>query len=245
MGTDGQVLSANSAQSDGLEYVSLGVGSVRQSVQVGSVDSSGYANFVAAGSGLAVNLSATATPLVVAFANGFGKMGPQDLVSVISADSTGFISSLEASNTSFLFGTYSSKTAITWSKGLVPPDYAYAFDRTRGALLNFNGTDASTTMLDDFGNTWTASGDAQLDTAQQKFGSASLLLDGTGDYISSTNFTSLGPDSWEISFWFRINALPGVGSTALLFTFFNAAGNFPINLNISNSGGVSTLRLNA
>ena len=35
--------------------------------------------------------------------------------------------------------------------------------------------------------TFTANGDAQLSTATKKFGTASLLLDGTGDSVSSTN----------------------------------------------------------
>lgn len=53
------------------------------------------------------------------------------------------------------------------------------------ALLHFDGTDASTTFTDVTGKTWTANGNAQLDTDQSKFGTASLLLDGTGDYIST------------------------------------------------------------
>lgn len=55
------------------------------------------------------------------------------------------------------------------------------------SLLHFDGTDGATTFTDVRGKTWTASGDAQLDTAQFKWGSASLLLDGTGDYISATH----------------------------------------------------------
>ena len=34
------------------------------------------------------------------------------------------------------------------------------------------------------GKTITANGDAQISTAQKKFGTGSLLLDGTGDYAS-------------------------------------------------------------
>jgi hypothetical protein len=58
-------------------------------------------------------------------------------------------------------------------------------------LLNFNGTDGSTILTDDTGlNTLTAYGNAQLDTALKKFGTASLLLDGTGDYIDCPYDTS-------------------------------------------------------
>lgn len=51
------------------------------------------------------------------------------------------------------------------------------------SLLHFDGTDTSTTITDQFSPTWTAVGNAQLDTAIVKFGTAALLLDGTGDYV--------------------------------------------------------------
>lgn len=53
-------------------------------------------------------------------------------------------------------------------------------------LAHFDGDDESTTFVDssNSGHTITAHGDAQLDTAQKKFGTASLLLDGVGDYAS-------------------------------------------------------------
>ena len=51
----------------------------------------------------------------------------------------------------------------------------------------------------------TFNGDAQLDTAQKKFGTASLLLDGTGDYLSiptSTEF-GFGTGEFTIECWIR------------------------------------------
>lgn len=54
-------------------------------------------------------------------------------------------------------------------------------------LLHFDGTDGGTTFTDSSPAAHgggTAFGNAQLDTAQFKFGTASLLLDGTGDYIT-------------------------------------------------------------
>jgi len=53
----------------------------------------------------------------------------------------------------------------------------------------------------------TARGDAQIDTAQSKFGGASGLFDGTGDYLSLVNSAdwSLGTGSWTIDFWIRRN----------------------------------------
>lgn len=80
-------------------------------------------------------------------------------------------------------------------------------------LLNFNGTDGATTITDDCGNhTFTAQADAQLDTADQKFGTASLLLDGVGDYVSTTyNLTAF--NWWEndctIDCWVKASAWTG------------------------------------
>ena len=63
--------------------------------------------------------------------------------------------------------------------------------------------------------TVTVSGDAQLDTAIKKFGTASLLLDGTGDYIdidSSSDF-DFGTGNWTIDFWVYRTSSPGTSQT--------------------------------
>lgn len=69
------------------------------------------------------------------------------------------------------------------------------------ALLHFNGTDASTTFTDEKGHTFTPAGNAQIDTAQSKFGGASGLFDGTGDYISTPSSADFaygtGDFTWE------------------------------------------------
>jgi hypothetical protein len=86
------------------------------------------------------------------------------------------------------------------------------------ALLKFDGSDTSTTMTDSTGKrTWTARGNAQLDTAQFKFGTASLLLDGTGDYIDTPNSTDfqVGSQNFTYEAWVRIN------STGKIHTVFN------------------------
>jgi hypothetical protein len=56
-------------------------------------------------------------------------------------------------------------------------------------LIGANGTDGATSTADEssVGRTLTFNGNAQLDTAQKKFGSASLLFDGTGDYLTATD----------------------------------------------------------
>lgn len=54
-------------------------------------------------------------------------------------------------------------------------------------MMHADGSDASTSFTDDssIAATLTASGNAQVDTAQSVFGGASALFDGTGDYISA------------------------------------------------------------
>lgn len=56
-----------------------------------------------------------------------------------------------------------------------------------------DGTDASTSFVDKskYARTVTANGNAQVDTAQSKFGGASLLCDGAGDYLEVTSAASL------------------------------------------------------
>lgn len=80
-----------------------------------------------------------------------------------------------------------------------------------GLLMNMNGSDASTTFTDSSatGRTFTAYGNAQIDTAQYKFGDASGLFDGTGDYITTPNSADFqfGSGDFTIEAWVRLNAI--------------------------------------
>ena len=75
-------------------------------------------------------------------------------------------------------------------------------------LLHCNGTDGSTTFIDESGNTVTAHADAQIDTAQKKFGTGSCLLDGTGDYLSLPSSTDwlFGTGDFTIDYWARLTS---------------------------------------
>jgi hypothetical protein len=80
-------------------------------------------------------------------------------------------------------------------------------------LLHMDGADASTTFTDSsqFGVSVTANGNAQVDTAQSKFGGASGLFDGTGDYLSWSHSSQfdLGTSAFTIDFWVRFNSTSG------------------------------------
>lgn len=88
-------------------------------------------------------------------------------------------------------------------------------------LLLCNGSDAATTFTDSGPDSRTVSvfGNAQLDTAQVKFGSASALFDGTGDYLTLADEPGLNFDTGDftIEFWVRLN------STAATQTIINKA----------------------
>jgi len=79
-------------------------------------------------------------------------------------------------------------------------------------LLHMDGADASTTFTDSnaggSAHTFTAAGNAQIDTADSKFGGASGLFDGTGDWISTPDHAdyTLGSGDFTIDGWIKPNA---------------------------------------
>lgn len=83
-------------------------------------------------------------------------------------------------------------------------------------LADWDGIDAATSFTEESGNTAVATfaGTAQLDTAQQKFGTASLLLDGNSDYVTFPDIAGyvLGSSDFTWEAWVRFNALPSASS---------------------------------
>lgn len=105
-----------------------------------------------------------------------------------------------------LLNPYRFRVAGGSGGGGADPNYASVM-----SLLHFDGADASTSFTDQIGHTWTASGNAQIDTAQSQFGGASLLLDGSGDWIdSSTSTTFYLPADFTIEFWIRPTGVSGL-----------------------------------
>lgn len=77
-------------------------------------------------------------------------------------------------------------------------------------LLHCDGTDASTSFTDSSpsARSVTAVGNAQIDTAQSKFGGASGLFDGSGDCVTvpdSADF-DFGTSDFTVDFWVRHNS---------------------------------------
>ena len=91
------------------------------------------------------------------------------------------------------------------------------------ALLPFDGTNGatSTTDLSERGNTVTFGGDAEISTAQSKFGGSSLSLDGNGDYVDLPQATNqLVSQDFTIEFWFRINSGAGSETVGLFGSYY-------------------------
>lgn len=106
-------------------------------------------------------------------------------------------------------------------------------------LSAFDGADGATSATDDSntGRTLTFAGNAQIDTAQSKFGGASLLLDGTGDWVTAADSADWQFDGeFTIEAWVRWNALP---VTASLLSHGASAISYGWWLTSSNTGQIS------
>lgn len=102
-------------------------------------------------------------------------------------------------------------------------------------LLHCDGTDGSTTFTDSSGlgkTTSSVSGNAQLDTADQRFGTASALFDGTGDRVqwaSHADWNIPNGTDFTIDFWFNTTTLSGTQTVCYV-----AGGGMQIELTASN-----------
>jgi hypothetical protein len=96
---------------------------VRQTVIKGAVDSSGYPNFITAGSGLSVDIAAAATNLIMAAAGGHDSSGPVDYIGAVTADTS--IGSLSDNNTNYLYADIDSSGGVTFGKTILAPVYQW------------------------------------------------------------------------------------------------------------------------
>ena len=121
-------------------------------------------------------------------------------------------------------------------------------------LLPFDGSDTATSTSDESDNshTITFAGTAQLDTAQNKFGTASLLLDGDSDYIQVADHDSFDFDAeiFTVECWIRFAALGNntifshwangtASSMSYYLTYFNGSGILRLGYNLSGNADTS------
>jgi len=91
-------------------------------------------------------------------------------------------------------------------------------------LLHGDGTNGSTTIVDSsrLPKTVTAFGNAQISTAQSKFGGASIAFDGTGDYLQTASSSALALGAGD----FTVEAWVWFGSVVSNFGRIVQCGNF-------------------
>jgi hypothetical protein len=93
---------------------------------------------------------------------------------------------------------------LVWSPGYAPVDEHY--DNV-SLLLYGDGTNGSTTITDNSPTpkTVTAVGNAQISTAQSKFGGASIAFDGSGDSLTTPNNSGyqFGVNDFTIECWIK------------------------------------------
>ena len=82
-----------------------------------------------------------------------------------------------------------------------------AGDTNVSLLLNGNGSNGSTTITDSstYNHSITVNGNAQISTAQSKFGGSSIVFDGSGDYVRAANSSefAFGTGDFTIEAWLR------------------------------------------
>jgi len=98
----------------------------------------------------------------------------------------------------------------------------FGIDNNTVVMMHYDGEDGSTSFVDSsFSNhSFTPHGNAQIDTAQSKFGGASAYFDGTDDYLTSADSSdwTFGNDDFTIDFWVKVNTLPTPGNCAIIMT---------------------------
>jgi hypothetical protein len=102
-------------------------------------------------------------------------------------------------------------------------------------LAKFDGTDGATTATEQTGKALTFTGTAQIDTAQKKFGTASLLL-ASGDSVTTPDHADwYFPGAWTIETWIRPGTM-SLGSASVVNVFGDTNNRiFTLNYNRTNA----------
>ena len=96
-----------------------------------------------------------------------------------------------------------SSPVTTSSQGATSGDTELLLSSTNAGIADATGKNVLETV-----------GDAQISTAQSKFGGSSMYFDGTGDYLAGTNnaLNDLGTGDFTIEFWLYVSSNPAVAA---------------------------------
>jgi len=135
------------------------------------------------------------------------------------------------------------------SSSFTVPTSAFTDDDDTLALYHFEGSNGNTSgtgFADDTAGrsaeTLVANGNAQIDTAQKKFGSSSVDFDGSNSFLS--NNSNWDPTTnWTIEFFMRSDVLSGKFGALFYFGNQNTSKGWAIEEN-GNTGGISLITSN-
>lgn len=102
-------------------------------------------------------------------------------------------------------------------------------------LLQMNGTNGSTTFTDNSGKVWTANGNAQISTAQSKFGGASAYFDGSGDYIQTPTVSDMVISTgFTLDLWFKRGIVENREQNIMFYANTNVLNGFEVAISSTN-----------
>lgn len=182
----------------------------RQTALTGQVSTStGRANYLSAGTGLAVTLTASSTdPWVGSWANGFGN-ATADLIASLTSTQTNAFASLTNFANPYLYVENNGTGSLTYSHSNYKPYTNIVFYgyKVQAILAHFEGTNGATTFTDTYNNVWTLSNSASISTTQYKYGTSSVRLASTTQCADVTCPTLPPRWTWECNF--RLDAMSG------------------------------------
>jgi len=190
-----------------------------QPVSVTGVSSTGVVDSVSVEEGVGVSVTGVSATgnigNVFTFNNGLEATGGIGSVSITGTSSlsltgvaaTGVVGDGtqvvqdQSVNVTGLSATGNVGNVFTFNNGLEATGAVGSVSVEEGAGVSVTGVSANATVTGSI--IFTGLGDAQISTAQSKFGGASLLLDGTGDSVVSNDTYNFGGDPFTIEMWVR------------------------------------------
>ena len=104
---------------------------------------------------------------------------------------------------------YDGTNWATFGTGANATHLKYGFDTYTKLVIHFDGADGATSYTAETTQAVTFVGTSQLDTDQKIFGSSSLLLNGSSDYVTVPDSADwyFGSGSFTLDFWARFNSV--------------------------------------
>jgi hypothetical protein len=140
-----------------------------------------------------------------------------------------------------------------YTSSFTPDALPFTNDADTLLLVHMDGANGDTTFTDDItggvgasgrtAKTVTASGDAQVSTAQSKFGGASLYSDGATDYLTVDAHSDfvMGSDDFTLECWVR-PASSGVGSGDQIISKWSGGNGYSFGLTYGSSSPKNNIR---